>query len=144
MAGFWGAAFNNSNVVSSFPIIEFTDSPDPKLGPSPFPWVGRNRSGSWIDMGLPTGFVYDAWYTLNIKLVGSTFKYTIGDLTLSVPADADAPGTTYIGNTILQGHNTAAGVSYDIYWDNLSTGSTASALAHAGLYRLRQHRHSHG
>jgi hypothetical protein len=42
--------------------------------------------------------------------------------------------STRIGNTILQGHNTTAGVSYDIFWDNLSFGSsTATVSAPASL-----------
>lgn len=107
MAGFWGTAFDAGNAISAYPIIEFTS-----LDGTPR-FRGWNN-GVWIDMGLPTSFDYDAWYTLEIALVGSNFVYTVGDLTLAVPAD----GSVEIGNVILQGHNNTAGVTYDIYWDN--------------------------
>ena len=139
MAGFWGTSFNNSNEITNFPIIEFTDSPDGSGTPRFRGWdeSGNAGAGVWIDMGLPTGFAYDTWYTLNIQLTGGTFKYTVGDLTLSVAADADVSGTAFIGNTILQGHNSALGRTYDIYWDNLTTNSTAGLALHPAS--LREH-----
>ncbi len=114
MAGFWGTGFNSSAALTqSFPIIEFTSSPDGS-GVARF----RGWDNGWIDMGLPTGFVYDAWYTLTIELVGTNWVYTVGDLSLTVTA-IDTGGTSVqIGNVILQGHNNTAGVTYDIYWDN--------------------------
>lgn len=112
MAGFWGTAFDSLNAISLFPIIEFTSGPDGSGLPRFRGW----DNGTWIDMGLPSGFVYDAWYTLKIDLVGSNAVYTVGNLTLSVPSY----GSVQIGNVILQGHNNTAGVTYDIYWDNFS------------------------
>ncbi len=118
MAGFWGTAFDAGDAISAFPIIEFTSD---GIG-------ARFRgfdviTGLWIDMGLPSGFSYDEWYTLGIELDGGNVVYTVGDLTASIASN----GSTYIGNTILQGHNTEAGVSYDIHWDNLQSPSAAAA-----------------
>lgn len=110
MAGFWGTAFDGLNAISAYPIVEFIS--DGVAGR----FRGWDSSGFWVDMGLPTGFTYDAWYTLHVDLVGSNLVYTVGDLVLSVPAY----GSVQIGNVILQGHNNTAGVTYDIYWDNFS------------------------
>jgi len=118
MAGFWGTAFDSGAVISSFPIIEFTsDGGTPRFRG----WI--SDPGAWTDMGLPTGFVYDAWYTLEIELVGNDFVYTVGDLQLVV----DALGSVEIGNVILQGHNNTPGVTYDIYWDNFIASQTTIA-----------------
>ncbi|MFZ1424399.1 MAG: HYR domain-containing protein, partial [Saprospiraceae bacterium] len=113
MAGLWGTAFDISNAVSAFPIIEFTSD-----GGVPRFRGWDNNTGLWVDMGLPTGFSYDNWYTLVIRIVGDKFIYKVGDLVIKTEAFA----TTYIGNVILQGHNTdTPGVTYDIYWDNFRT-----------------------
>lgn len=116
MAGFWGTGFDAGNAISLYPIIEFTsDTATPRFR--------AYNNGVWIDLGLPTGFVYDAWYTLTMELDGSNVIYTVGDLTTTIPA----LGTVKIDNVILQGHNNIPGVTYDIYWDNFSYGFNAFA-----------------
>jgi len=120
MAGFWGTAFDSSSSISGFPIIEFTSTDsNPR-----FRWFTQAGGGSWIDLGLPTGFAYDDWYTLTIELVGGEWIGTVGDLTVT---DTLTFGSVEIGNVILQGHNNTAGVTYDIYWDNFTYGTGASA-----------------
>jgi len=121
MAGFWGTAFDAGDAVSAYPIIEFTSSSDGSGLPR---FRGWNDAAGWVDMGLPTGFTYDAWYTLEIELVGSSFVYTVGDLTLAV----SALGSARLGNVILQGHNTSSGVTYDIYWDNFVAAQMTMAV----------------
>jgi len=112
MAGFWGTAVDAGDNISFYPILEFTsDTSLPRFRG----WNGA----AFQDIGLPTGFAYDAWYTLGISLVGSDFVYTVGDQSLTL----DANGSESIGNVILQGHNTTDGVNYDIYWDNLQTAA---------------------
>jgi len=111
MAGFWATAFDLGNAVSAYPIIEYTELEN----------NGRFRgwdavNGGWLDMGLPGGFAYDTWYTLGITLGGGQVKYTVNELSLTVGAGSSVE----LGNVILQGHNTPAGVDYSIYWDNLS------------------------
>ena len=119
MAGFWGTATDASNAVSAFPIVEFTsDAMNPRFRG----W--DTLLGGFVDMGLPAGFAYDEWQTLNIDLIGTDFVYSIGNLSLSF----DANGSTSIANTILQGHNTTTGVTYDILWDNLQGPSAASEV----------------
>ena len=128
MAGFWGTAFDGSNNVGGYPILEFTSDGG----------VGRFRAwdvdtGNWLDLGLPTGFGYGQWYTLGISLSGGMATYTVGDLSLSV----NAATSVSLSNVILQGYNTQAGVSYDIYWDNLTSPVPApGALALLGMAGL--------
>jgi hypothetical protein len=118
MAGFWGTGFNALNAVSGFPIIEFTSGPDGSGVPRFRGWDSTVLpSGAWVDMGLPTGFTYNRWYTLKIDLVAGNWVYRVGDLNLSVSAGT----SVQIANVILQGHNNTAGVTYDIYWDNFAT-----------------------
>ncbi|MBK8633761.1 MAG: right-handed parallel beta-helix repeat-containing protein [Saprospiraceae bacterium] len=58
MAGFWGVALDNANAISGYPIIEFTsDGGNPRFR-------GFEGDGSWIDMGLPSGFSYNQWVKL--------------------------------------------------------------------------------
>lgn len=113
MAGFWGTAVDGANAVSAYPILEFTTDGTPRFR-------GFEGDGSWIDLGLPTGFAYDAWQTLTIEKLGTgEFKYSVGDVTASTALMG--PASVEIDNVILQGHNTQNGVNYNIYWDNLST-----------------------
>ena len=121
MAGFWGTAVDALDAVSGYPIIEFTsDTATPRFR-------GWNGDGTWTDMGLPTGFAYDSWYTLVIELIGTDFVYSVGDLSLTTPAD----GSTAIDNVILQGHNTTDGVDYDIHWDNLKAPASVGVVPEA-------------
>jgi hypothetical protein len=112
MAGFWGTAVNGSNVITRYPIIEFAS----RWVQSEIPGLWDN--GVWIDLGLPTGFAYDQWYTLQIALTGmGQFMYSVGDLSATIPGG----GSVALSNVILQGHNTVSpGVTYDIYWDNFN------------------------
>ena len=136
MAGFWGTAFDGSNNVGGYPILEFTSDGG----------VGRFRAwdvdtGNWLDLGLPTGFGYGQWYTLGISLSGGMATYTVGDLSLSV----NAATSVSLSNVILQGYNTQAGVSYDIYWDNLTSPVPApGALALLGMAGLAGSRRRRG
>lgn len=121
MAGFWGTGFDSGNAVSAYPIIEFTSTLDGSGVPR-FRSYNSN-TGLWTDMGLPTGFVYDDWYTLEIERVGNNWEYTVGDLQSSF-VETDS---VRIANVILQGHNNLAGVTYDIYWDNFAAAQTVQA-----------------
>lgn len=127
MAGFWGTAFDNVNAVSGFPIIEFTSNTDVDGTGARF--RGWDDANGWVSMGLPTGFTYDTFYTLDIQLSGGNFVYTVGDATASV----SSLGTESIGNVILQGHNTNAGVDYDIYWDNFQAVPEPASMAVIGI-----------
>lgn len=118
MAGLWGVARDTGDAIARYPILEFTsDSGTPRFR-------GWNN-GTWLDLGLPTGFTYDAWYTLEVTLnLNGSFTYVVGDVSATTAASASA----YIGQVILQGHNTDEGVTYDIYWDNYRGGSGAEPI----------------
>lgn len=108
-AGMWATA-NNGNL--SYPIIEFTtNETNPRFR------VWQSNIG-WVDIGLPTGFSYDKWYTLDIRLDpgdGGDVTYSVGDRTYVL----DNQHATEFINVILQGHNPMPnGATYDIYWDN--------------------------
>jgi hypothetical protein len=109
MAGLWGTAFNITDAISFYPIIEFTST---ESTPRFRAWTGSG----WMDLGLPAGFAYDSWYTLNISLIDNMLVYSVEDLSLAFPHN----DSVRIGNVILQGYNTDTGVAYDIYWDNLT------------------------
>jgi hypothetical protein len=115
MAGLWGTGFDTNDDVSSYPIIEFASDHDKPR------FQGYNtNTGEWIDLGLPSSFQYDKWYTLTIELnaANHTFEYKVSDISYSLN---DENNTAKIGNIILQGYNTNDGVTYNIYWDNLIT-----------------------
>jgi len=119
MAGLWSTAQDATNTISGYPIIEFTSEGS---GPR---FRGYEADGSWIDMGLPAGFTYGQWVTLRIQLLPSSeFRYTVKSATSEVSANTtlySVDASTHLENVILQGHNTTAGVTYDIYWDNLNS-----------------------
>lgn len=140
MAGFWGTGVDNTDAVSSYPILEFTsDSATPRFR-------GWEADGSWIDLGLPTGFAYNTWQTLEItKLPSGEFNYAVGDK--SATTLLMGPATTEIANVILQGHNSQNGVTYDIHWDNLATSvvpepasAAMAGVAVLGLLAARRRR----
>ena len=136
MAGLWGSAYSASNVATneSYPIIEFTSD-----GGTPRFRGYESGTETWADMGLPGGFAYDTWVTLKIELLPSKqYTYTVvttsGNLTLNTVSHQTT--TEYIGNTILQGHNTAAGVDYDIYWDNLGVAASSGFVTNTNTGEL--------
>jgi len=111
-AGFWGTAIDASNVISAYPIVE----------------VQQNGSGDWgfsvwngatFDfLGLPSGFSYEEWYSLEMVMVGDEVTFNVGDIRYTVDYGNSTQSFT---NVILQGYNTSDGVTYDIYWDNFKT-----------------------
>ena len=132
MAGLWGTAFNVSNAVSGFPIIEFTSD---AVGMNPIVprfRVWESGTGVWVDLGMPAGFVYDQWVTLRIQLLASgEFLFTVvtAQNDLQYTTTTSAPDASVdLGNVILQGHNTTAGVTYTINWDNLNTTTISTPV----------------
>ena len=114
MAGFWGTGYDSDSLVTLYPIIEFTsDNNNPRFRV----WPDNESEDGYHNLGLPTGFEYDKWYTLSIKInpLNNTIIYKIGNITYTKTGINNA---TRIGNVILQGHNTTDGVDYNIYWDN--------------------------
>jgi hypothetical protein len=127
-AGFWGTAFDGTNNISAYPIIEFTSNTAADGSGARFRAYNVN-DGTWNSLGLPTGFTYDQFYKLNISLSGTNVNYSVGDKSWAV----DSGGSLSISNVILQGYNTQAGRDYDIYWDNFQAVPEPSSIAAIGL-----------
>ena len=138
MAGLWGVAYDGSNTLSSYPILEFaSDGLTPRF-------QGWNDLAGWVNYGLPGGFAYDVMHTLEIALNGANWEYSLDGVTLGL---VSALGSTRIENVILQGYNkflpSANGAtngdqrSYAIHWDNLvasdGTVPEPASLALAGV-----------
>ena len=134
MAGFWGTAYDGSNNVSGYPIVEFTSD-----GGTPRFRAWESGTGVWKDLGLPTGFTYNTWVKLTLKILPThEFLCTVGDLSYITQTSA-ADGSVRLGNVILQGHNTATGVNYDIYWDNFAYNNGAADISCGGERRYTYH-----
>lgn len=79
------------------------------------------NTGNWFDLGLPAGFVFDAWHMLSATSTGSTFEYRIdGALVLTNPT---AAGQDLL-SAMIQGYNFNEAGSYSVNWDNV----TATAI----------------
>ncbi|MDP2322910.1 MAG: PEP-CTERM sorting domain-containing protein, partial [Gammaproteobacteria bacterium] len=111
-AGFWGTAIDAFNVISAYPIVEYRQDANGDFGFSV--WNGAG----WDDLGAPTGFANEAWYSLEMVMVGDDVTFNVGDISHTVSYGL---GTQSFTNAILQGYNTTDGVTYDIYWDNFKT-----------------------
>ena len=126
MAGFWGVALDNVDVVSGYPIVEFTSD-----GNNPRFRVWESGTGFWVDLGLPAGFAYNTWTKLKIHVLPSgEFLINAGSLGYVTTTSA-GDASVRLGNIILQGHNydpvnPTQGVTYDIYWDNLAYNEEAA------------------
>jgi hypothetical protein len=141
-ADLWATLFDSVGDVSGYPIVGFiaNDPADP-FNPDPIPanvvprfraWMDEGLGG-WNEMGLPTGFVYDAWYTLQVDISPTQYEYKVigpgGDLTFVY-------GTTEehitVANVMLQAYTFSVtptfpvGDTYDVYWDNVGLPPVAS------------------
>lgn len=118
-AGLWGTAFGDDGAVSAYPIVEYG--------------MGELRlyntiTGAWIGSGVTP--VLGDWVTLGIELLDGDWVYSIDGAQVGT---SDGGASARIGNVILQGYNTTAGVGYDIHWDNLRFDGAAAVPAPSGL-----------
>lgn len=118
-AGIWATGKDSDDVISLYPIVEFTNNPkddNDSASPRFRVWPVDASDGDWID--IPTDITYNSWYTLTMELDTSENEvtFTVGDNSITLGAN----GTVQLANVILQGHNPLpSGATYDIYWDNL-------------------------
>jgi len=126
MGALWAVDNDGSGLTNRYPIVEFSGAGST---------VGFNAWGAddaWHELGLPTGFVYNSWNTLTLELTASQVILSVGDLTYT---DSNN-GATELGAVILQGYNSYtdnAGVTYDVYFDNLSAVPEPTTFALGGL-----------
>lgn len=127
MAGLWAIGKNVANGQAAFPIIEFaSDLSDTNGDGTDGYFQYWDSSIGFVDIGLPTDFVYDEWYNAKLTFTGTTFDLEVKGATgpstnVLALSDPFVNGTVLIENIILEGFNNATGVSYDIYWDNVTT-----------------------
>lgn len=118
-ASLW-AKLTEPGGASKYPVFGFSS-----VGTTSSTFVSWDYDlGQWIDFGLPDGFAYDAWYTLQIRLTDSGVEFYIDGVlksTLSNPYGSSA----YFGDILLQAYNYAE--DYDVYWDNVGSGVTPTA-----------------
>jgi hypothetical protein len=132
MAGFWLESDTGSFAIIEFnsgsPGFESTSDDPAGAGPPEPRFRAWSSAVGWVDMGLPTGFAFDQWYTLSMNIVGDNFTYEVGDLYLELPS----LGSAYFDAVFIQGYNTptayTSGVTYEAHWDNLVQSNVPVAL----------------
>ncbi len=124
----WATAYDNTNAISAYPIIGFRNMD----GGSPGIYCYNISTGDWIDTGVSV--VYDSWYSLEFRLVGSNLEYLVNDVVVQT---LSSNGSTYLGNIIMQAYNfndlalplaSQSTDSYDAFWDNLITTGTGGNI----------------
>jgi hypothetical protein len=124
-ADLWATTFDWPGNISGYPIVGFTtedSNPRFRIYTQDIDQnSGNGDDPGWIDLGLPTGFAYDEWYTLEVQLTASSYIFrVIGPGGSLVFTDAITFDSVRFGNIILQAKNFAE--DYDVYWDNVLLG----------------------
>ena len=105
-AGLWGVGENTSNVISAYPIIEFTTA-----GSNNFKgWRVWNGTG-WENKITAT---YNAWSSVKIDLVNNKFKFSVNGNEI---ATTNANNTTSINAAIFNSYNYSQD-NYSVLWHN--------------------------
>ncbi|QPH54147.1 right-handed parallel beta-helix repeat-containing protein [Pontivivens ytuae] len=125
-AGFWTTALGDDGEIGGYPIIEFVTL-DGTATFRVYTGIGSGDEADWIDIGLPDGFEYGSFQTLEISINDDgSVTYVVGDLTQTVGTENGNFDLASFDNVILQGYNAvpgdedAARDAYSIYWDNLA------------------------
>ena len=88
-------------------------------------WSGNT---GWVDLGVPSGFTFDAWHTITATSTGSAFEFRLDGVLLLTNA---TPAGNNLLSVTIQGAN-FGGTGYSVYWDNVSATAipepTTSAL----------------
>jgi hypothetical protein len=80
-----------------------------------------STTDTWLDLGLPSGFVFDTWHTLTGTSTGSVFEYRLDGAL--VHTRATVAGADLL-SAMVQGYNFGEAAGYSVHWDNV----TASAI----------------
>jgi hypothetical protein len=136
-ADLWATIMDSDGAVNGYPIAGFicNDPVDPfNSNPAnPLPrfrvWADEG-SGGWMELGLPAGFAYDQWYTIQVEFTPAQYVYSIvgpagvSTLTYTYPRTGEV---LRVANVMLQAYNFSdatypVGDSYDVYWDDVTVG----------------------
>ncbi len=98
-------------------------------------------NSTWIDVGVPSGFTFDAWHTLTATSTGTAFEYRLDGQLLATQATT---GNTALTSIQFQGYNYGQAGSYSTYWDNASASAipepaTTALLAACAALGLAVH-----
>eukprot|EP00913_Durusdinium_trenchii_P006227 g5839.t1 len=137
-ADLWATTRDSQDAIAGYPILGYTSDDPNDLGnpgaASPTPRfrvytqdtdqeLGNGATADWVDLGLPVGFSYDRWWTLETELTDTTYVHRLYDDTgteVLAYVDTITYGAVRTSDLIVQAYN--FGESYDVYWDNVSTG----------------------
>jgi hypothetical protein len=106
----------------------------------------QDDPSSWFDVGVPAGFTFDAWHTLQASGNGTSIEFSIDGVVVYTDAAVDGADLQRafieaynFGQTGPDGSN-----SYSVYWDNAiaavpepASFALAVALAALGMARIR-------
>lgn len=134
----WGTMYDSFGNITGFPILGFicNDPGDPynttPANPQPrFRYYSQDADqdpsngilAGWVEIGLPAGFSYNRWWTLEVELTDAAYIVRIiddmGDTVYQL-IDPLIFGSNRFGNIIMQAFN--FGETYDAYWDNVTVG----------------------
>jgi hypothetical protein len=132
----WGHS-GTTPAGGAYLILGFTNaSPTDAFNPAAADRAFRFRAfdpnfGNYVDLGVPDGFVFDAWHVLAGTATSDAFEYRIdGVLVLSEPI----VGGAGLLSAMIQGYNFGEAAGYSVYWDNVS--ASASAIPEPSTYAV--------
>lgn len=116
IAGFWGVGLDATNAVSAYGIVELARI----NGALTFRGWDNAGAGSWINMGLPSGFDANTWNTLRVGISGGQLQYGVDNQLTTLSGGF---GTTSFSGAIVQVYNPQGKAPYDVHWDNFTGGA---------------------
>lgn len=134
IGGLWGVGTgvpgDFSGPRTAFPILEFYDNQFKVFDIDGL--GGPTDSIGFHEIGLPSGFDFDEFVTLNIllDLTDDLFRFSVNGEELHTEG---ANGSAQIAGAILQNINSASGVDRTIFFDNFIASGPAAVPLPAGL-----------
>lgn len=133
-------------LIFGFSNASRTDPSNPTALDRGFRFQAFDRNtASWLDLGVPSGFAFDAWHTLTATSTGSVFQYHLDGVQLL--AHLTVAGSDLL-SAMIQGYNFGEAAGYSVHWDNLASsaipepaaGTLLAALTTLGIATRRRHR----
>lgn len=117
-SGLWGVAADDANVITAYPILEFSTKRSDNTAGWRY-WTNDD----WVN--IPTAYSFGQWALLYIKIADDGIHLKINGVEVGVvPLD----GTTHFSAVILNAYNYGEGTqSYNTYW-NAGVNSPATKV----------------